>query len=170
LEPFTLAPAWQGWEPLLTAEAYRYVCFDGLNRYYVAEEVSDLAERLLAFKEEQDFTLFGNYGRPLDDAEHPDADLARRLARTVMTRLPLLERGLLLDLLTADIAASDLDRPATKADAEAAWTGVFGRAPSAAEIALAPAPNGSVRELYARIVDGDAFRAACGRISASSAW
>ena len=43
LAPFTLAPAWDAWEPILTGHCYRYACFDSLNRYYVAEEASELA-------------------------------------------------------------------------------------------------------------------------------
>ncbi len=46
LAPFTLAPAWEAWEPILTENCYRYACFDSLNRYYVAEEASELAARL----------------------------------------------------------------------------------------------------------------------------
>ena len=36
------------WEPLLTGNGYRFALFDGLNRYYVAEEHAALAERLAA--------------------------------------------------------------------------------------------------------------------------
>ena len=38
LAPYSLAPAWDSWEPVLTAHGYRYARFDSLNRYYVAEE------------------------------------------------------------------------------------------------------------------------------------
>ena len=41
-----MAPAWEAWEPLLTGNGYRFAYFDGLNRYYVAEEHTVLAERL----------------------------------------------------------------------------------------------------------------------------
>lgn len=34
------------WEALLTTHGYRYCYFDGLNRYYVADERAELAERL----------------------------------------------------------------------------------------------------------------------------
>ena len=36
--PYTMAPAWAAWEPLLAEHGYRFVLFDSLNRYYVAEE------------------------------------------------------------------------------------------------------------------------------------
>ena len=51
LAPVTMAPAWEGWEPLLTGSGYRYAFFDSLNRYYVAEEHAILAERLAAAPE-----------------------------------------------------------------------------------------------------------------------
>jgi hypothetical protein len=31
-------------------------------------------------------------------------------------------------------------------------------------------PGASVRDVYARLIDSDRFRAACGRISAGYAW
>lgn len=34
------------WEPLVTAHAYRFAYFDGLNRYYVAEEHAELVAKL----------------------------------------------------------------------------------------------------------------------------
>src|ERR1700685_3720829 len=43
LAPYTQAPAWDGWEPFLAGHGYRYVWFDSLNRYYLAEEASELA-------------------------------------------------------------------------------------------------------------------------------
>ena len=33
LAPYTLAPAWDAWEPFLAKHGYRYVWFDSLNRY-----------------------------------------------------------------------------------------------------------------------------------------
>lgn len=170
LAPYTLAPAWEEWEPLLLESGYRYAAFDGLNRYYVAAEAAELMAPLQGFAAPADLLLFGNFGRPLDDAAHPDADLARRLARQAMTRLPLLDSALLLELLTAGLAVADLDRAATEDDAAAAWQSVFGRQPGAAEIGAVYRTGASLRDVYARIVDADAFRAACGRISASSAW
>src|SRR5204863_5587541 len=46
IKPFTLAPAWDEWEPLLSRHDYAYVWDDELNRYYVAEEVRDISPRL----------------------------------------------------------------------------------------------------------------------------
>jgi FkbM family methyltransferase len=42
--PFSHTPAWAEWEPFLTAECdYRLAYFDGLNRFYIRAESSDLA-------------------------------------------------------------------------------------------------------------------------------
>jgi len=37
-EPLSMVPSHQHWEPILLAARYSFVWFDGLNRYYVAEE------------------------------------------------------------------------------------------------------------------------------------
>jgi FkbM family methyltransferase len=48
LAPVTMQPAWQAWEALLLDNRYRFAYFDSLNRYYVAGEHTNLAERLAA--------------------------------------------------------------------------------------------------------------------------
>lgn len=42
-EPNSTKPTWQDWEYLLTGRGYQFVFFDGLNRYYLADEHVDLA-------------------------------------------------------------------------------------------------------------------------------
>jgi FkbM family methyltransferase len=42
-EPNSTKPTWSGWEHLLTERGYRFVFFDGLNRFYLANEHLDLA-------------------------------------------------------------------------------------------------------------------------------
>ncbi|MGH2719570.1 MAG: FkbM family methyltransferase [Actinomycetota bacterium] len=44
--PRLLIPSHAGWEPILLEAGYRFATFDGLNRYYVAEEEADLARAL----------------------------------------------------------------------------------------------------------------------------
>jgi FkbM family methyltransferase len=46
--PMTGTPTHDKWESLLTAPGYRFVLSDDLNRYYVADEHSELAEALRA--------------------------------------------------------------------------------------------------------------------------
>src|ERR1700692_2342001 len=43
LAPYSLAPAFQQWEPFLAQHGYSYVWFDSLNRYYLAAEAGGLA-------------------------------------------------------------------------------------------------------------------------------
>lgn len=42
--PQSRIPSWQDWEPDVLAADYRFVTFDGLNRWYVAEERGELAD------------------------------------------------------------------------------------------------------------------------------
>ena len=42
--PGTTTPSHQEWEPRILERDYRYVAFDGVNRWYVAGEHADLAE------------------------------------------------------------------------------------------------------------------------------
>jgi FkbM family methyltransferase len=166
IKPFTLAPAWDEWEPLLATHGYTYVWDDELNRYYVAEEAQALAEKLTAGpKWYADGPQIGNYKPAADDPTHPDHHLARLLAGADMATLPLMDRSVLLDALTAGIP--DLDRPADAPDIAAIRVRLFG---SAAPQHTTPLARETIREVYRRIIDSDAFRAACGRIAASYAW
>jgi FkbM family methyltransferase len=171
LAPYTLAPAWPAWEPFIARHGYRYVWFDSLNRYYVAEEAGDLARRFDAAPAAfDDVFQFRNVKPALDDGAHPDHRLAILLAGADMTRLPLMDRGVLLELLTAGIASAALEGPAGAADIAEAIERLFGpdHAPSVADLTLPPAPR--LRDVYAALIASDQFRAACGRISASYAW
>ena len=78
LAPYTLAPAWAAWEPFLAKHGYRYVWFDSLNRYYLAEEASELAhcfENAPASFDDDAFQ-FRSVKPALVDAAHPDHRLA----------------------------------------------------------------------------------------------
>ena len=44
--PLSTEPSHAEWEPILTAADYRFCLFDGLSRYYVAEEHAELAPAL----------------------------------------------------------------------------------------------------------------------------
>jgi FkbM family methyltransferase len=171
LAPYTLAPAYDAWEPFLSAHGYRYVWFDSLNRYYLAQEAEELARCFETAPSSFDPSCqFRNVKPALADAAHPDHGLATLLARAAMIRLPLLDRDLLLRLLTADIAATDLDKPAAVDDVARAAQRLFGLNPAPSPPDLRLPPGATLREVYAALIDTDQFRAACGRISASYAW
>src|SRR5262245_424343 len=171
LAPYTLAPAWEDWEPFLARHGYRYVLFDSLNRYYLAEEADELAACFETAPASFDGILqFRNVKPALDDETHPDHRLATLVAGADMTRLPLLKPEVLLTLVTADIPAAALEQPAGADDIGRAVERLFGPGPalSAGDLSLPPAAP--LRQVYAALIDSDQFRAACGRISASYAW
>ena len=44
--PGTTTPSHDEWEPRILTRGYRYVTFDGVNRWYVADEHADLADQV----------------------------------------------------------------------------------------------------------------------------
>jgi FkbM family methyltransferase len=169
LVPITLTPAWEAWEPILTGRGYRFAFFDGLNRYYVAEEHATLGAALAAKpKSFKGIAQYHGFGRAGEDALHPDHRLAKLFEGADLVRLPLLGRRAHLKLLTDSIPPADLDRTATPADTAAVAERLFGRSQ------MQPAPelhrNATIRDLYDYVVSTEQFQIACGRISASYAW
>jgi hypothetical protein len=171
LAPYTLAPAWAAWEPFLAKHGYRYVWFDSLNRYYLAEEASELARCFEAAPRTfEEVFQFRTVKPALADARHPDHWLAKLLAGNDMTHLPLLGRDVLLERVTADIDYTALEQPAGADAIAEATERVFGPGGRLSGKGLKLPPVPKLREVYAALLDSDEFRAACGRISASYAW
>jgi FkbM family methyltransferase len=91
----TQIPNHQDWDPLLTGRGYRFVHFDGLNRFYVAEEKADLIPRL-----EIQPNIFDDWFRAHDwVAREQAAALSRQIAN--------------------DRASLDAERDVRRAEAEA---------------------------------------------------
>jgi FkbM family methyltransferase len=171
LAPYTLAPAWPEWESFLQGHGYRYAYFDTLNRYYVADEVHELADRLNAVDVDISAAVQLRTIKPaLADEAHPDHALAALLARAFMTDLPLLDPELLCKMLTADIPPGLLEGPAGPQDLARALERVFGPASPLDAQRMRVPHKSTLREVYMAIVLSDDFRAAAGRISASYAW
>ena len=165
IKPFSLAPAWDEWEPMLAKAGYAYVWDDELNRYYVAEEARGLAGKLTAGpKWYADGPQIGNYKPAGEDPTHPDHRLARLLAGADMAKLPLAPPDDLLALLTSGLAPQALAAPAAASDVAAIAAHLFGSGPDA------PTSAASIRDAYLSVIDSDRFRAACGRICASYSW
>jgi FkbM family methyltransferase len=81
VQPGTMDDASANFEPLILEAGYRFVFFEGLNRFYVAEEAAELADRLP--RAQSDWGLVRHlyeFGRAPDNADHPDHRLARRIA------------------------------------------------------------------------------------------
>lgn len=169
LAPLTMLPAWDEWEPILTANGYRFAFFDSLNRYYVAEEHGALAERLAAEPASFDGVVkISGFKPAADDHSHPDHRLADLLSDADMVRLPLLSADELVARLTADL---DPTQPASAAVIALAYDRLFVGKPSAEWISrLNLSRDATIRDLYTAIVGLEQFRLACGRISASYAW
>jgi len=171
IKPLSLAPAWDEWEPMLSRHGYAYVWDDELNRYYVAEEARALGSRLTEGPRwYADGPQIGNFKPAGDDPAHPDYRLAQLLAGAALpaedfAKLPLMDRSVLLDMLTA--GAPGLDQPASASDIAAVTARLFA---SPAPQQTVPPTGQTIRDIYLQIIDSDAFRASCGRIAASYAW
>ena len=98
--PLASEPAWQEWEPFLIAQGYRFVLFDTLNRFYVAQEAHEIMARFPSERAPWNAVRhMHEIGRAPENKQHPDHALARDLARGLWASLPYLEPGLIRSLL-----------------------------------------------------------------------
>lgn len=74
-EPNSLKPAYGHWEPLLVQRGYKFVYFDGLNRFYVAEEHAGLEN------------AFGSPPNPIEWAERAPVVFAHQRAQQLAEQL-----------------------------------------------------------------------------------
>jgi len=93
-------PAWEQWESFLLSQGYRFALFDTLNRFYVAEEASEIAARFPGERASwHSVRHMYEIGRAPENPEHPDHALTGILARGFWSILPYLDRDLLADIL-----------------------------------------------------------------------
>jgi FkbM family methyltransferase len=98
--PMTSEPSWQEWEPFLIAQRYRFVLFDTLNRFYVAEECPGIMARFPTERAPWHAVRhMYEIGRAPENVSHPDHALARELARGLWASLPYLDPTLIASLL-----------------------------------------------------------------------
>ncbi len=98
--PGSMADSFGDWEPQLIGRGYRFVFFDGLNRFYVAEEAADLVARCPCEPAPWDVVQhLYDCGRADERSDHPDHALARVLVRGLLGALPTLDPTLLRDLV-----------------------------------------------------------------------
>lgn len=156
LNPANMTADASAFEPALIAARYRPALFDGLNRFYVAEERPELAARLPDQPAPWDRVAhLWDCGRALHSPAHPDRRLAEVLAAGLCASLPGLGQDLIAELVVRGLAA--LGTPCDGASREAlVGTAEF---PGAA---VPPPPEPAD---LADLVGSDRFRAALGRIA-----
>jgi FkbM family methyltransferase len=99
--PGSSEPAWQDWEPFLLAQGYRFVLFDTLNRFYVAQEHREIMERLPSERASWHAVRhMHEIGRAPENSQHPDHALAQDLARGFWASLPYLDTDFITSLLS----------------------------------------------------------------------
>ncbi len=156
IAPVSMTESWGEWEPALLANGYRFVFFDGLNRFYVAEE----AQAGLAPRFPSEPKVWDSVGHLYDcghadvRADHPDHALARRLVDGFLAELPTLDPALVRRLLA---------RTGPLPEGAALATLLLGSAEYPGPTDAGPTDEGDAR--FARLMDSDRFRAALGRIA-----
>lgn len=87
-EPLSTTPSWSDWEPMLLDNSYRHVYFDGLNRFYLRREYSELAAHFAippnVFDE---FTIYRTESAKarIHELEHEHACLTKRLEEAMLS-------------------------------------------------------------------------------------
>jgi FkbM family methyltransferase len=100
VSPMSSEPSWQEWEPFLLAQGYRFVLFDTLNRFYVAQEHPDIMARLPTERAPWHAVRhMYEIGRAPENEQHPDHVLAQELARGFWASLPYLDPSLITSIL-----------------------------------------------------------------------
>jgi hypothetical protein len=107
IAPMSNEPAWEGWEPFLLAQGYRFALFDTLNRFYVAQEHPDILARIPAERAPWDSVRhMYEIGRAPENPLHPDHALAQELARGFWASLPHLDGHVIGSILARGRRAS----------------------------------------------------------------
>jgi FkbM family methyltransferase len=151
--PGSMAEAWSGWEPALLAAGYRFAFFDRLNRFYVADEAAELAQRFPPEPAPWDRVQhLWDCGRAPERPDHPDHALATVLQAGLLAALPSLEPALIERIVARGLEATGAG-PFSAAIAE--------RLLGSAELPRARTPASDL----AGLLDTDELRAALGRIA-----
>jgi hypothetical protein len=154
IAPGSMADAWAGWEPALLAQGYRFAFFDRLNRFYVAEEAAELANRFPSAPAPWDRVQhLWDFGRAPERNDHPDHVLAKVLQAGFMAELPMLPPELVERIVTRGLRATGSDSASSQDLARL----LFG----SAEFPRATSGGEDVGSL----LDTEEVRAAIGRIA-----
>ena len=165
--PGSMTEAWGAWEPDLLRRGYRFVFFDRLNRFYVAEEAADLASRFPAEPAPWDRVQhLWDFGRAPERKEHPDHALAKTLQAGFFAALPFLDAALVRQLIERGLQGGSEGVRPSAADPARIEVGDQGSDPLAALLGTAEFPRGSEAAAdFQALLQTDQFRAAIGRIA-----
>lgn len=166
IAPGTMEPSHAGWEPILTAAGYGFAFFDGLNRWYLAEEAGALAGRLPpAFLDWGGARHLYDHGRARERADHPDHALASALNGLDPAALPLVDEAALFGFLTKNLDPAQLAAPVDADTLERLAHLWLGAEPHGFD--AGHASGRALGEALLLMTRSDAFRAALGRIAAA---
>ncbi len=166
IAPGTMEPSHEGWEPILIGAHYRFAFFDGLNRWYVADEASALASRFpAAYLDWGSVRHLYDHGRALDNSGHPDHVLASALMGLDPASLPLVDSATILGFLTKNVSADELRAPAAEVTLDRFAHLWLGTEPHG-DIGTRK-PGSLLEDALRDLIQTDAFRAALGRIAAA---
>jgi FkbM family methyltransferase len=165
IEPGSMKGSEAAWEPLLLAADYRFVFFDGLNRFYLAAEAEDLASRIpTEFQDWGGVRHLYDHGRAVENRDHPDHALASALMGLPFERVPSLGDDEVFARLTKNMRPEHLADPASADTIDRyarLWLGTepFDRNGL-------PAPGRPLGDALKDLMASDPFRVALGRIAA----
>src|SRR5215213_127086 len=123
--PGDMAPSHEEWEPILLSNGYGFAFFDGLNRFYVADEAAALKARFPAEPAPWDAVRhLYEFGRAPENPQHPDHALAKALAGACLAALPTLTPKALRALLAAGAEGPEVERLLAAIDTDAFRAGL----------------------------------------------
>jgi len=109
-EPNSTKPTWDQWEHLLTGRGYRFVFFDGLNRFYLADEHNNLA------------AAFDAPVNVFDSAQRLSEVDAQRQITVLRGEIEGLKGAAVVAKLQAELATVTAQRAAAEVERDAATT------------------------------------------------
>ena len=165
--PMTTLPSQEAWEPGLLTQAYRFVWFDGLNRFYLAEERLDWAQHFVTPPNVHDgLPRFAAFGSALRNPGHPNHGFALHLASLLLTAPGVESDAYLEQVMRKDRPPKLFDQQVDAASATEIFSVVFGRHPEPAVLLkLTSDPAQSGGELLRRLLASNEFRILRARIS-----
>lgn len=166
IAPGTMEPSHESWEPMLLGQGYSLGFFDGLNRWYVANEASDLAARFPdAYLDWGSVRHLYDHGCAAVNQAHPDHALAIALTGLDAASLPLVDAATVFGFLTKNVSLEHLSEPAKPATVSRfahLWLGSEIEHYDPGDVA-----GQSLEQALKALQGSDMFRAALGRIAAA---